>query len=81
MAMIEIASTKMSMTIMPIKIFEAAEGLRLNALMTEYPKTAMTIDGPKTEINMIEMIRNVSAHCMDQHTPWIRKVIPSNLRR
>ena len=62
--MIEIASTKIKITIMAIKILEAAEGLRLNALTTAYPKTAMTIDGPKTEIIMIEIIRNVSAHCI-----------------
>jgi hypothetical protein len=49
---------------MPIKIFDAADGLRLKARMTAYPSTAMTIDGPKTEIIMMEMIKSVSAHCM-----------------
>jgi hypothetical protein len=63
-AMIEMASTKISITTIPIKIFDAAEGLRLKALMTEYPKTAMTIDGPKTAINMIETISKVSANCI-----------------
>ena len=63
-ATIEITSTNKSMTSMPIKILEAADGLRLKALITAYPKTAMTIDGPKTAINMIETIKSVSAHCI-----------------
>ena len=62
--MIDITSTKISMITMPIKIFDAADGLRLRALMTAYPKTAITIDGPRTEINMIETINRVSAHCI-----------------
>ena len=55
------------MTTMPIKIFDAADGLRLSALMTAYPKTAITMDGPKTAISMIETISIVSAHCMFLH--------------
>ncbi len=64
--MIEIASTKISMITIPIKILDAAEGLRLNALITAYPRTEMTIDGPKTAISIIDTINKVSAHCTGQ---------------
>jgi len=51
------------MITIPIKILDAAEGLRLKALITAYPKTEITIDGPKTAINIIDTINKVSAHC------------------
>jgi hypothetical protein len=59
---IEMASTKTSIIAMPINIFEAAEGFRLKALITEYPRTAITIDGPSTAINMTVRIIKVSAN-------------------
>jgi hypothetical protein len=40
--------------------------LRLNALITAYPRTEMTIDGPKTAISIIDTINKVSAHCTGQ---------------
>ncbi len=61
-ATIEIASTNTSIMAIPIKILEAAEGFRLKALITAYPKIAMTIDGPITAINITVKIRNVSAN-------------------
>ena len=56
------ASTKMSMTTMPMNIFDAAEGLRASALMTARPKTAITTDGPMTATNIIPTIIKVSAN-------------------
>src|ERR1041385_236920 len=47
---------------MPRKIFEDADGLRLKALMTAYPSTAITTDGPMTAMNMTVKIKNVSAN-------------------
>ena len=62
MATTEIASTKTSMIAMPMKILDAADGLRLKALMTAYPRTAMTTDGPMTAMNMTVIMINVSAN-------------------
>ncbi len=45
-----------------MKILDDADGLRLNALMTAYPKTAMTTDGPITMINKDVKINQVSAN-------------------
>ncbi len=56
------ASAKIIMITMPMKILDAADGLRLNALMTAYPKMAITTDGPITAMNMTVIMTNVSAN-------------------
>ena len=58
---IDIASTKTNMIAMPKKIFDAADGLRLSALITAEPRTDMTTDGPITAMNMTMRMMNVSA--------------------
>ena len=60
-ATIAIASTKISKITMPIKILEAADGFLASALITAWPKKAMTKDGPMTAINIIPRMINVSA--------------------
>lgn len=59
--MIEIASTNTSMIAMPIKILDAADGLRLSAIITAYPRTEITTEGPSTAMNITIKIMNVSA--------------------
>lgn len=54
------ASTKISITTMPINIFEAADGFLAKALITECPSTAITTAGPITATNIIPIIIIVS---------------------
>lgn len=61
-AIIEIASKKTIKIHMPQKIFEDDEGLRESALITALPKMAMPNEGPNTVINIIHIIRKVSAN-------------------
>lgn len=78
-AITDIASTKISMTTIPINILDAADGFLANALMTEWPNTAITTDGPITATNIMPKIINVSAniilrqslnHCFGQYPPF-----------
>ena len=57
----DIASTKTSMIAMPMNIFDAADGFLLKALMTAYPRTEITTEGPITAMNMTVKMINVSA--------------------
>jgi len=58
-AIIEIDSTNIKRSTVPMNIFDAADGLRPSALIVANPRIAITADGPVTTVNIMTSMINV----------------------